>query len=297
MSDPMEPPTTHPDELLAEFVQGTAPTADREAVEAHLATCGRCREEVELAHAARVALASLPQLGAPGLAAAGLDSFRRAALQPVPSVEADTPRQAIPRTPRTAPRARATPEVAPTPATTPVLARYRVQWGQLAAVAAVVVLLAGVVAIPMLLSKGGGSSKSLSGAPNAPAATSPPPALIDRGASYTTQDLDQLAASIALSRASAEGSGRGATRAPLVPTGPVVAADSGVTRTALDCVTSGAGLLPEDQAVPAYLEAADVAGTPAYVGAFQLPNVKLNLLLIAVSRDGCQPLYNVRQSI
>jgi hypothetical protein len=164
----------------------------------------------------------------------------------------------------------------------------------------VVVLLAGVVAIPLLVSKGGGASKSLS-APEPTAAPSPVP-LIDRGNDYSTQELDQLAAAIASSRAAAEGAGRGAMSAPLaslpsVPTGPVMAADSAASRTALDCVTSGAGLQPQDQAVPVYLEEADVQGIPAYVGAFQLPDVKLRLLLIAVTREGCQPLYNVRQTI
>jgi hypothetical protein len=185
------------------------------------------------------------------------------------------------------------------PSATPIGVRRQVRWGQLAAVAAVVVLLAGVVAIPLL--NNGGASKTLS-TPNEPAAAPSPIPLIDRGNDYSTQELDRLAAAIASSRAATEGAGRGATTAPLtslppVPTGPALAADSTISRTALDCVTSGAGLQPQDRAVPVYLEEADVEGTPAYVGAFQLPDVKLRLLLIAVTRDGCQPLYNVRQTI
>ena len=290
---------SHPDELLAEFVEGTASTTDRETVEAHLASCDSCREEFELALTARAALVSMPQLGAPGLAAAGLDALRRAALQPVPSPGAEARAKAAPRTGAPTP-VEPVSEPTPAPSATPIGARRQVHWGQLAAVAAVVVLLAGVIAIPVLLSKGGGSSQSAS-APHEPAASSPLP-LIDRGKDYSTKELDQLAASIASSRAAVEGAGRGVTPAPLatgppVPTGPVMAADSAASQTALDCVTSGAGLQPQDQAVPVYLEEADVEGTPAYVGAFQLPNVKLRLLLIAVSRDGCQPLYNVRQTI
>ena len=50
----------HPDELLAGFVDGSLPPGERTAVEAHLATCARCRDEVELAGAATRALASLP---------------------------------------------------------------------------------------------------------------------------------------------------------------------------------------------------------------------------------------------
>jgi hypothetical protein len=63
---------------------------------------------------------------------------------------------------------------------------------------------------------------------------------------------------------------------------------------ALACLQSGGG--PQGNAQPFYLERAEVSGVPAYVGAFFIPDTKLNVMLIAVSRDGCQPLYSVRQS-
>ena len=40
---------THPEELLAGYVDGTLSAKDRVAVEAHLAACSRCSREVELA--------------------------------------------------------------------------------------------------------------------------------------------------------------------------------------------------------------------------------------------------------
>lgn len=50
-----------PDELLAAHLDGTLPAAEREAADAHLDVCARCREELELAAGAREALRALPR--------------------------------------------------------------------------------------------------------------------------------------------------------------------------------------------------------------------------------------------
>ena len=55
----------HPEELLAEYVEGSLGTDERALVDAHLSTCERCREEVSLGEEARTALAGLPELEAP----------------------------------------------------------------------------------------------------------------------------------------------------------------------------------------------------------------------------------------
>jgi hypothetical protein len=55
----------HPQTLLAEYVEGTLAPDPRAEVEAHLAGCDRCREEVVLAREARTGLARLPQVPAP----------------------------------------------------------------------------------------------------------------------------------------------------------------------------------------------------------------------------------------
>jgi putative zinc finger protein len=55
----------HPDDLLAEFEDGTLADRERAVLERHLASCARCREQVELARAAKAALASAPDAVAP----------------------------------------------------------------------------------------------------------------------------------------------------------------------------------------------------------------------------------------
>src|SRR5919108_95280 len=51
-----------PEELRAEFVDGTLGPEDRARVESHLSTCASCREEVSLAGPVREALSGLPDL-------------------------------------------------------------------------------------------------------------------------------------------------------------------------------------------------------------------------------------------
>jgi anti-sigma factor RsiW len=56
----------HPEELLAEYAEGTLGADQRARVEEHLEGCETCREELGLAGEARQALAALPELEAPG---------------------------------------------------------------------------------------------------------------------------------------------------------------------------------------------------------------------------------------
>lgn len=55
----------HPEELLAEYVEGSLGPDDRARVESHMATCVSCREEVALAGSARQVLGALPELDVP----------------------------------------------------------------------------------------------------------------------------------------------------------------------------------------------------------------------------------------
>ena len=65
---------THPEELLAGYVDGNLSNTDRAAVESHLAECGRCSREVALAGGARTALRSLTEVPAPqGVASKALE--------------------------------------------------------------------------------------------------------------------------------------------------------------------------------------------------------------------------------
>lgn len=56
---------THPEELLSGYVDGTLPNEERAVVDAHLATCATCQEEVELAHEALTALEALEEQPVP----------------------------------------------------------------------------------------------------------------------------------------------------------------------------------------------------------------------------------------
>lgn len=73
---------THPEELLAGYVDGTLSTEERASVDAHLSGCARCRGEEAAAARARTALAMLPDLPAPlGVASRALEeagALRRA---------------------------------------------------------------------------------------------------------------------------------------------------------------------------------------------------------------------------
>ena len=69
---------SHPEELLAAYVDGTVAGTERSRVEEHLAECGRCREEVTLATEARAAVGRLPEVTPPpGLSTAVRRELRR----------------------------------------------------------------------------------------------------------------------------------------------------------------------------------------------------------------------------
>jgi anti-sigma factor RsiW len=288
----MNPPERHPDELLAGYVDGSATPKERTVVDQHLASCATCREEVQLASDARAALISLPELGAPGLAEAGVLALRRAAFQAVPSNGTDTATDAAAEP--------AAPDRSPAAATAEPRARLRVAWVQLVAAAAIVAVLGGLIAIPILLSGNNASKSSGTSVAAGPVASSSSlPPLIDQGANYSQASLDALAARVTTlvrdERLAEDG-----TRANLQET-PAPSAqfartpavqDASAARTALTCLIQGGG--PEDVA-PVYLEQAEVSGTPAFIGGFFIRGVKLNVMVIAVSREGCQPLYSIRR--
>ena len=68
---------THPDDLLAELEDGTLADGERAALERHLASCARCREQLVLARSARSALGGVPDADAPGdIGAAAIEEAR-----------------------------------------------------------------------------------------------------------------------------------------------------------------------------------------------------------------------------
>jgi hypothetical protein len=56
---------THPEEHLSGYVDGTLATDERAEVDAHLATCATCRDEIELATRAVTMLRELPEVPVP----------------------------------------------------------------------------------------------------------------------------------------------------------------------------------------------------------------------------------------
>jgi anti-sigma factor RsiW len=56
---------THPEEQLSGYVDGTLGTDERAEVDAHLATCATCREEIELSTRAVTMLRELPEMPVP----------------------------------------------------------------------------------------------------------------------------------------------------------------------------------------------------------------------------------------
>jgi hypothetical protein len=56
---------THPEELLAGYVDGTLSSQERAAVEAHVAGCAKCSREITMASSARSALRALDEVPAP----------------------------------------------------------------------------------------------------------------------------------------------------------------------------------------------------------------------------------------
>jgi anti-sigma factor RsiW len=56
---------THPEDLLADYVDGTLADQERAVVDAHLQACDVCREELELARSGLAALAALQEQPVP----------------------------------------------------------------------------------------------------------------------------------------------------------------------------------------------------------------------------------------
>ncbi|HSL11139.1 MAG TPA: zf-HC2 domain-containing protein [Actinomycetota bacterium] len=70
---------THPEDQLAGYVDGSLDRDERAVVDAHLATCSNCRDELAAATVARAALASLPRSVAtpPAVGRAAIEGARR----------------------------------------------------------------------------------------------------------------------------------------------------------------------------------------------------------------------------
>jgi anti-sigma factor RsiW len=245
---------SHPDELLADYVDGTLTTGQRADVEAHLTSCARCREEVSLASAGRRALRSARDVPVPpGIA-------DRAIAEAAAPADVDAARAS--RSPQ--------------------------RWlGAAAAIAAVVVLLA--VAAPKLGSSPSSTAAAGAGAEGATDASF----AVATGVEVAQADVrsDDLAA-LAATAGGVEGpQAASGGSAAAVPTLTPVRTDDAALPQATACLTSAFGDSP---GTLTRVVAARYEGTPAYLGFYAvgpgagLPATRIQLLVASV--DGCRPL-------
>lgn len=299
MTDGNHPRMEHPDELLAGYVDGSASPREREAVEAHLARCTQCRDELAMATTARAALMSLPDLESPDLAAQGIEALRRGAMQPA---REPLEEQAVHAPVTVGVGAEPGDDLAGRRAARRE-ARQRRQWQvSWAAVAGVAAVLAVLAIVPFVLNKGGGEKTA--GGPAAGSAASPAeasnfPPVLDRGSDYDQASMQALARRLgADARRGTLSENRTSARSTPAPSqsggSPQLA--SVAAPDVVRCAVQGTGLPPET--VPVYLEAATYRGTPAFVVAVQTTGGnRSHLRVYAVSRQGCTFLYEADQPL
>jgi hypothetical protein len=298
-------PDEHPYEELSAYVEGSASDDERRRVDEHLEVCDFCRADLEFAARARAALASLPDLEAPGLAEGALEWVRRGTGDERPaevpdSVVTDGEAAVVPLSQRWSPSGRRR---------TAVGRRGRVQtwprlaWGAgiaaAAAIAAVVVFAGLNGTSHNTAAKGAGGLSAEAGAPGR---TLQP---VRSDTNYDQSSLDSLA--ITLAR---QGGFKAATEVPAAAPSPAAEgaattnesqdsfASGQSTEEAIACLQRGAGLAAGSS--PTYLESAFFNGKPVYVGAFQTQPTGASsrqLQVVVVDQASCQFVYAVTQTL
>jgi predicted anti-sigma-YlaC factor YlaD len=266
----------HPEELLAGYVDGSATPEERRTVEAHVAACSQCREEVALASTALTALTSLPQLDGPGLAAESIAGLAREG-EAGPDDLAERRRARQDRQ----------------------LRRWKSSWAALAGVAALLVVLA---VVPILLSRGGGSHRTTAGASQAGGLETQAqqyPPVYERGSNYDATSMRALAKQLAAKVGKSFGGAVPAAAPSPSPVAPDTAlrVAGGVTPSeVVRCALRGTGL-PADT-IPVYLETGKYQGTPAYLIAVNARGEnRSHLRVYAVSQQGCGFLFEADQPL
>lgn len=244
---------THPEDQLAGYIDGSLTETERAEVDAHLATCATCREEVELAGRAVAALRGLPDEPVPvGVTGPVMSEIGGKALS------------------RGTSRA-------------PVRERgHRFQWAAGLAAAAVLVV-AVVVAVPKL-SKQGASLSENQAAGASPTAQAP-------GAEVSVGSIQLETQAVDYDSAKLEQLANQAVRAPadIGVMAPNVKALSGSAATAEVCLAEPGGITARDRVIR--LIQATHQGTAAYIGVYrERPKAggpADRIVIWVVAKDGC----------
>ena len=246
---------THPEEHLSGYVDGTLATDERAEVDAHLATCATCREEIELSTRAVTMLRELPEVPVP------FGTTR--------PVVAGAGKQRTSRTRRSW--------------------GGRAQWAAGLAAAAVLVAVV-AVALPRVGREAGTESAARGGVPAAPtrapgmeaALSGAVPLELQPNADYDATKLERLADS------SAQRGGFNATLA----SPSAEDASAGKAEGAAACLARPGGLTGQDRLVR--LIQARYQGTPAYLGVYlEQPGAGQpadRIVILVVARQDCSIL-------
>jgi Putative zinc-finger len=245
---------THPEEQLSGYVDGTLGTEERAEVDAHLATCATCREEIELSTRAVTMLRELPEMPVP------FGTTR--------PVMAEAGKEPTSRTRR--------------------FWGGRTQWAAGLAAAAVLVAVVAVAlprvgqVAPVESAAGGGAQATPKAAPGMEAATSGAvPLELQPNANYDATKLERLADSSAQ---------RGSQTTLAAPS----AADASAAKAegATACLASPGGLTGRDRLVR--LIQATFQGRAAYIGVYlQQPGADQpadRIVIWVVARQDCSTL-------
>ena len=245
---------THPEEQLSGYVDGTLGTDERAEVDAHLATCATCREEIELSTRAVTMLRELPEMPVP------FGTTR--------PVMAEAGKERTSRTRRSW--------------------GGRTQWAAGLAAAAVMVAVVAVAlprvgqVAPVESAAGGGAQATPKAAPGMEAATSGAvPLELQPNANYDATKLERLADSSAQ---------RGSQTTLAAPS----AADASAAKAegATACLAGPGGLTGRDRLVR--LIQATFLGRPAYIGVYiQQPGADQpadRIVIWVVARQDCSTL-------
>ncbi len=255
----------HPEELLAVYADGEASEAEAADVEAHLATCARCRDELGVARLAMDALHDLPELASPWVDAG---SVAAAAGEP------------------SAPRVSS-------------LAEHRARRRGAIAAAVGLAAAAALVAVVFVFHPGGGGGASTSGAAASPGAAERAPAVskdeLHRVLDTLTGTSRSSAAGVGGAPAATGPPGGNRSAPEFAGASPTIAPDAVA---GVPCARRASG--QPDSAIVVYAERGVYQRQPVWIVGFVTSTssgARPRVELIAVTIKDCFPVYSVSEPL